>query len=432
MEANRKRGAVLAVAMILMVALTIMGMGLMELALSDAREASRACDEAGAFWAAEAGLNHARALGVKNAVPYEHMNCLGCNAIAGAAGDCGYEVDVLYRPGFPTSGAIRRYVIVSRGRAPGGSVRTVRMFATIETFASYMHASRYETTTGGSPIWFTTGDVLDGMVYLNDTINVNGYPRFLQLTRSAAPSARYQNGGSVAAFEGGLSLNAPALDFDQYRDHVAALRGKALASGLVLSGGDYDLSFQADGTVTYWQTGQTAAVTRTLSSCNGVIFVDGHVHIRPAAGLTRSLVNGCITVGSGREIFIDGHVTYASAEGLNVFDPAFAPEGVLDDSLGLVARDGVWVNTSSEIFIHAAVLVTQGDNGFSATYRYQAIGTPRINLFGSISQYRRGVVGQVPSNGFRKNYRYDVRFLGQPPPHFPYSAYRFSDWSESG
>ena len=75
-------------------------------------------------------------------------------------------------------------------------------------------------------------------------------------------------------------------------------------------------------------------------------------------------------------------------------------------------------------------MVTQG--GFCATNWDQTIGLPHINLFGGVSQYRRGVVGTTGGTGFQKNYKYDARFATEAPPNYPYSVYVFGGWKQSG
>ena len=79
-------------------------------------------------------------------------------------------------------------------------------------------------------------------------------------------------------------------------------------------------------------------------------------------------------------------------------------------------------------------MVTSGDDGFCAAKKYDRIGGPYINLFGSLSQYRRGVIGRAssPFEGYHKNYKFDVRFNSDSPPNFPYSMYTFSRWEQDG
>ena len=182
--------------------------------------------------------------------------------------------------------------------------------------------------------------------------------------------------------------------------------------------------------MTYRRTGSTGAyTTNSLASFNGVIYVAGGAHIRPPASRPASVVNGEVTVASPNAIYLDGSVTYASAAGQNVFATNFNPVGILDDSLGIVSSQGVWVTPQSATTIHAAILVTDGNTGFSATYASSSFGTPNLSVYGSISQWRRGIVGYTSGAGFRKRYRYDNRFRTKPPPYFSASfPYIFRDW----
>jgi hypothetical protein len=423
---DRKRGSVLGIVLIVLVLVSILGSGVLTVTRMHAEDTAREVTAMQAFWTAEAGLAHVRCLANKRREPLAVIDCFGKNALSGSAGSGTYSVDVKDEPGWPNGGAVKRYLIASRGTCAGAS-QTVEMHARIDTFASYIHASHSEETSQGVDIWFTTGDVVDGLIYVDDRINVSGSPRFLQAVRSAASSVNYRDGGNASAFEGGLTLNAPLLDFNQYSDHLATLKSIAQEGGLVLTG-DYRLRFYSDGRMTYQRTSGGTVTTNKLSKLNGAIYVEGNAHILPPLGQSASTVNGKVTLAASSQIYLDGDVVYASASGLNVFAPGFDPAHALKDSLGLVARDGVWVTGSGATTIHAAILVTSGDNGFSASHAGDRIGTPLINLFGSLSQYRRGVVGYTDGRGFRKNYRYDGRFLGEAPLHFPYSAYAFSQW----
>jgi len=76
-------------------------------------------------------------------------------------------------------------------------------------------------------------------------------------------------------------------------------------------------------------------------------------------------------------------------------------------------------------------MVTGDGGGFNAKYFNSALGSPNIYLYGGVSQYRRGAVGQVGGNGFSKKYKYDSRFSTDAPPNFPYSIYVFTAWKQS-
>jgi len=57
---------------------------------------------------------------------------------------------------------------------------------------------------------------------------------------------------------------------------------------------------------------------------------------------------------------------------------------------------------------------------------------PDIQLYGSLSQYRRGLIWSGSANGFDKVYKFDTRFYEDAPPSFPYSFYEFTEWTQAG
>jgi Tfp pilus assembly protein PilX len=433
MKLNRRRrcdggrdGAVLGLVLIVLVVLSVLGTSMMGLTTADSVEAAKAVSAAQAFWNAEAGLEHAKSLAYHNREPFDVMGVYGQSALNGTTSEGSYSVSITDDPNWVNTGnTIKRYILRSTGTSLGGVARVVQERAEIQTFANYMHASHHERTAGGSRIYFGPSDVIDGQIYCNDQINIYGSARILDLARSAASSVYYRGGGDSSTFEGGLTLNAPMLDFQGIysEDHVHHIRDIAQTGGLVL-GGDHDIRFRGTGIMRYRPTGGEWTDV-PLSSLNGAVYVNGNVR-------TWGVVKGNVTVASEGEIGIDNNgVIYKRANGgtgkPTPFDPAFNADNV-PDSLGLVARNSVTVIPDHEMNIHAAILVTDDGAGFGAVERYSNIGNPPINLYGSVSQFRRGVVGRVGGDGFRKNYKYDTRLLQMAPPHYPYSAYAFSQW----
>jgi hypothetical protein len=395
--------------------------------------AGKAASDAHAFWTADAGIQRVRALASKNnTVPFEKMG-LGSlpltitgNTLAGSGTPGAYTVKIISDPAWPSGSVVKKYIITSTGLSQGGATRVITLRAELWTFANYMHASHFEQTPDGTPIYFASNDVVDGPVYVNGRINIWSTPTFLQLVRSAASSVNYMNGGTAAVFKGGLGLNAPALDFQGLNsiDPIASVKGKA---GLALSG-NYNLVFASNGTVSYTPAGGGVPQTRNLTSLNGAIYINGNAYVR-------GVVNGMTTVAAENSVYVQSSITYAGAAGTNdPWNSNFNPANV-DDALGLMARQRVEVMGTSPVAIHAAIMVTDdagGSNwGFNTTNKAANIGQPKLSVYGSISQYRRGVVGYVSGQGFAKNYKFDSRLTNAPPPWWPYSTYLLTKWYQS-
>ena len=428
----RQEGAILAVVLVMMVVLAFLGIGLLTLSTATGYEAGSDVSAVQAFWTAEAGLEQAKAIGVKRNKPYSMIPqtgspsgfLYGSNALVGSTSKGTFAVDVLNAPGWTNANqALKKYMIVSRATALNGDKQRVTARASILNFAYFMHATEEE----GSLV-FASDAVIDGPVYTNDRLNISGTPRFLQMVWSAASSVSYSGGGTAAVFEGGLTLNAPRLNFTNI-DHIAEIQTVAASGGLSLTG-DYRFKFNSDGSFTYVSTvAGSPTNTGYLSNLNGgdgAIYVDGDAYVE-------GVVNGTVSLAAEDAIFLSNNVTYASAQSPNPWQTnTFNPEAV-DDTLGLIARNQVQIRGTNEITIHAAVMVAEDGGGFNAQKYNASFGRPPINLYGALSQYARGTIGQPGAgNGFSKNYKFDTRFNSQAPPNYPYGTYTFNLWEQDG
>lgn len=120
-----RAGAILAVVLILVVVFSTLGLGLLRLSSSIAVETSGAIQRSQAFWAAEAGLQEARALagqardeGSEEVFPFAAWSWSGTNAT------CVYEVDT-QRTGEP--GEPPRFRVECLAQTPGGVACRVGM-----------------------------------------------------------------------------------------------------------------------------------------------------------------------------------------------------------------------------------------------------------------------------------------------------------------
>jgi len=448
-----KRGAILGVVLIVVAVASTLGTGMIALNGAHALDVSKAVTATEAFWTAEAGLELAKAIAGKNRMPLEDIPQFAGGQMAGTINGRQFTVTYPAPAGWDNSAnRVKRYNLTSTGFSPSGVSRQVMVEAEIQTYASYMHASNYETTSGGSPIYFGNSDRMDGTVYVNDTLNIYGHPEFLREAFSASDTVNYQapvrTGVDMTVFQDGLTLGAQPLDFSDRDQYVDALQQAAGLGGITLNG-TYRITFNDNATLTHQQSlggGSWAPpVTVDTSTGNGAIYVSGDAYVSGE-------VRGSLTLAARSEIFIEDDLTYATATTKDHSDMAF-DETVITDALGLIATDAVVITSRTEVNVHGSILVTGG--GFGCEGRYEDLGEPSINLFGGLTQYRRGVVGQlgysywewrydrrrrrwyqvlveVPARGFAKNYRYDDRLLTQPPAQFPYSAYDIEGWRQTG
>lgn len=440
-KTQNKAGGVLVLVMVLVLLLGGLGGGLMKLSSGIAVEVSSAVNEASSFWVAEAGIEHVKAIGQIKRKPFGYSpafdayssHLLGLNVFTGTTVRGTYYVSVVGDPNNYMHG-LKDFDITSRGVVNAGGVsftNTITEHAKIQSFGSYMHATAWEQDRSGNNLWFTTGDVIDGPVYVNDQLNIQNSPRFLQLVSSAASSVNYSSANS-SVFEGQpipLKLNATPISGQFTGDHITDIKTAALGNG---TGGlsltnDWYFVFKTNS-FTYQQGATIRTNTVLLSNTNGgLIYVSGNATVR-------GVVNGKVTLAAQKSIFITNDLVYASAQSPNPWSGSFT-NGVVDDYIGLVASNSVILTMSNAVNIHAAIMVTSGAStgleGFSALYNANNFGHPNINLFGSLSQYRRGLIWSSSSvNGFAKNYKFDSRLLNDAPPSFPYSVYVYTGWQK--
>ncbi len=430
-RAEGREGAIIGVVLIVMLVVSLAGVSMLRMATADGEEAGTSVATTRAFWAAEAGLERMKALAVKRVRPFPliqvgGVTMFGSNVLSGAVSGGSYTVDVIDDPTWTNATkALKKYIIRSRGTA-GGMTQTVSIRANIESFATYMHASHHERANASTPIYFQPGDRIDGPVYVNDRLNINGgspNPIFLQRVSSASNTVNYINGANSSVFTAGLTLGAPPLDLaGQFTsEHITDVKNEAASGGLTLTG-DHRVNFNPNGTVTYSPVSGSSTTTVALSTLNGAIYVNGDAWVN-------GTLNGKVTLAAQDSVFISNRIVYASATNPSPWSAGFITNAVTD-MLGLMASNQVQIVGTNAVTIHASVMVTSDGGGFNAAARSQAIGGPNINLYGSLSQYRRGIVSYAttPFQGFRKNYKYDARFLSDAPPNFPYSMYVFSEW----
>jgi len=434
-----KAGGVLVLVMVMVLVVGGLGAGLMQLSTGTGVEVSSAVNDAYAFWAADAGIERIRTIGQTKRKRFSVIPnptgtgvLLGSNKLSGTTLQGSYNVTVLDDPSWDNSAhTLQKYIITSVGTSTGGRTRTITSRAMLLNYAGYMHASHSENGVN-----FVTGDTIVGPVYTDDQLHIIGPsgPVFSNLVSSGASTVDYNgwtptNSQINAMFPGGLTLNAAPLDIQgQFGDHITDIQTESQSGGLDLEGaaaGDYNFTFfntNSIGKFVYQKRPSGTLVTNTLSALNGTIYVDGNVYVK-------GTVNGKVTLASRHAINIVSNIVYESASGAN---PAPWTAGFnstnVNDMMGLMAVDSVNVQGANSINIHASIMITAG--GFNADNWDQDIGGDTIYLFGGMSQYSRGKVGQntTPFHGFHKNYKFDERFASDAPPSFPPSIYQFSAW----
>ena len=289
--------------------------------------------------------------------------------------------------------------------------------------SSFAKFTYYSMIEGG--IYWITGDTVWGPFHTQSKLTVSGSPVFQGkvttkkgLFKSPSSSTPKFYGG----YQSGVDISLPS--------NLNPLEQTAIDGGKYFnSGADVNLTFNADGTVT-WQEGASAPVTEPITTMapNGVILVDG-ANIR-----MKGTVNGKVTVsatgssGLGQgNVYLDDDIVYATPSS----DPT------CDDMLGIVVDNNVIITdnaaNNSDINIDASLFCRTG--GLTAENYSSRPVSGSLNLRGGVQEYQRGPVGMasggVITHGFQKNFRYDQRLMTDLPPFYPTTGnYEILSWYE--
>ena len=417
-------------AMFMVLMMSVLGIGILRLAEVDALETSAVLNRTRAFWFAEAGLQEFQAIveNPSNRIPLEDLRVNDRDFVSDAALSCSFGDGGRYWVDVQQVVAARLYRITSTGVTVSGETKSVTQLVQANRFSDRIWSTHSEETASGGNIYFAPGDRINGEVYSNDRLNIYGNPEFLKLVRSAANSINYwdtrpDNWIDPSVFTAGLLLGQPVLDFGDIEDHILNISNRANFS---LPSGDYNIVI--DGMRIITENRSSGDVLTNNLSAGSIIHALGNVFVEGTVAMPLSIVTDQAI------IITDDLICSSTLSNPNHSSPGFSPAS--NEVLGLFSGSQVRIQSGvGEVNIHASIFITKdniqsNDNGFWAEDRYQNIGAPYINLFGSISQYRRGIIGQMGGVGYLKNYGYDERLLVTAPPGIPISDYSSRAWEQ--
>ncbi len=305
----------------------------------------------------------------------------------------------------------------------GQATRRVTKILSTESFARYSYFTNSERS-GGSPIWFTSRDRLNGPVHSNDRFNLSGNPVFNGPVSSAASSINYANpppaGGNNPQFNGGLTLNMIPVSLP---NNLTKLRVAASASDGLWLTGNTTFTLQADGTMRVTNANRGWNNATVTPPVNGAIFVNG------GNATVSGTLNGRLTIGATRDVIIANNVLYAD-------DPRTNPSS--NDILGLAAEQNVVIsrNAPADLTVQASMLAL--NKSFTVENWWQGPPKGTLTVYGGIIQDSRGAVASFDSStgqllsGYAKDYWYDSRFMNDAPPFFPTNGvYQLVFWQQN-
>jgi len=401
---DRKEGFVLIFAMLFILVIFVIAVSYLGIASNEVQLSRRSADNVQAYYAAEAGVARMLIL-LKEDTSLRNTN----GTINLAAGDSAtFNVVVTLLGTTPPA-----FRITSTGTY-NGIVKIIN-FSIRGRPASFFAMFNNTDDRGNTHVYHITGDTITGPYHVNDRMNIAGSPQFLGPVSSTAATINYYNGGPPRdnpLFAVSLNLGAPAIAFPTVANTVTPLRALAQGGGLYLEGNS-GVTLRQNGTMDVVNGARNRAngqpndfAENMLIPANGVLFVNnGDLNIS-------GIMNGQLTAATNRNINIVGDTFYNN-------DPVTDPAST--DILGLIAERDISVARSAPFNVNIdACILALGSFG-AEVWNSQLRGT--LNIYGSIAQDVRGIIGQFNNSGrvsgYTKNYIYDQRLNSSMPPFFP-------------
>lgn len=435
---ENNKGIALAFSLIITSLLVVYGAAFLATGVSQNLLAMSSAQRAKSFSLAESGLARAVVwLRAQSAPPTgNYTNPWGGSQVLGGGT---YSATITDLGLVGASGNIRRYKVTSTGTHTGSS-RVLVKYLQVDNYARYLWFTNQELFEGTN-VWFTAGDRLNGPTHTNGHFNINQDPVFESQAQSVDTYIKFYNNGSAVNLQ--QTTNAPhdEPDFQQgftfgaevttMPSQALGLRSAASSTGGLSLRGNTTIVLNANGTMNVTNSYNRWTNRNMPIPANGALFVvcDG-TNCRNGGSLTISgTLNGRLTVGAQKDVLIPNSVLYAA-------DPRTDPAS--DDTLGIIAERDVVIDDAapSNMEINSCIM-SMGDSFLLENYW---LGSPRgtLTVYGGIIQKERGPVGTFDSRtgakatGYSKDYGYDARLLGAPPPYMPTTGdYITLSWEET-
>jgi hypothetical protein len=466
---NNQRGIALPMVLALIVIITLLGFTAMSLAENQTLMVTRSQQQEKALHYAEAGIHH-----------YLYMLNGNRDFYKTTESDDLQKIDTAFESGFyrltvsPPSTTTPIVTIRSTGwtKSRPDLRRTIEVSVHKREFVQNIYASGKEVNDKDEEVWWIQGDVVNGPLHTNGSLNINGYqgrgstgPVFYgPVTYSGARVNFMDDREGTTEFHKGRPVKVPPLVFPSTN---SALKSIADNDGYLYEGrtciyinGNSLTIRDKDGNVS----------NRSLPP-NGVIYVDGNTGNKWGTDTANVFVSGTLegrlTIATANDIYITawdptnwdqpdssgpkgtytGGLSYAGYDGSNITD--------IDDMLGLIAAGYVrilhdnwprsgnnlrWNNydvAPDNITIHGAIFAL--NHSFEYENWDSGGAKDTVTLLGSITQNSRGAVGTYNPDsgkiisGYLKDYTHDPRMLYDMPPHFlepTNSGWEIKSWKE--
>lgn len=425
---NSRKGVALVLTFLVTTVLIISSGTFVSMAINQNLTAEIFKRRAKAFYMAESGLDHAvfwlRAQGQppigNNTNPWGGVQTIKEGNYSVAITDLGIVGG---------TGTLRRYKITSTGTF-GNKNRVLTNYVQVDNYARYLWFTDREVY-GGTNVWFWSQDHLNGPTHTNGHYNIYGNPIFENEVRSVDDYIRFYNNGNNVNLQ--QTTNAPfdLPDFQQGVNFGAApttmptqalsLRSAASSGGISLTG-NTTVVLNNNGTMNVTNAARGWNNRNMALPGNGALFVNnGTLNIR-------GTLNGRLTAGASSNVIIPNNIVYAD-------DPRINPNA--DDTLGIISERNVIIDDIAPNDLEIDGCMMSLSTSFMRENYW--VGPPKgtLTVLGGIIQDERGPVGTFNGatgqklSGYSKNYLYDQRLLGSPPPFMPTTGdYITLSWEE--
>jgi len=318
---------------------------------------------------------------------------------------------------------LNRYKVFALGTV-GSTARQVIKEVQEESFAKYSYFSDDEHAlvwrwwgAFETPVWFTTGSLLEGPVHTNGHYHISGDPIFDGPVTSQGGFIDYMHGGPPSDnpdFRQGITLGVPGIATANLNANALRNASQA-ASGLQLQGNS-TVRLLSDGTMNVTNAARGWNQQNMAIPNNGALFVEGGD--LDVSGTLR----GRLTAGASGDVVITDHLQYNTNPAPTPLNPNGQPS---NDMLGILSENNVIVSNTApnNLSIFGTMIASNG----SFTVEDYWVGPPKgvLTIYGGIIQIRRGPVGTFSAatnqtlSGYDKNYHYDARCRYGAPSWFP-------------
>jgi len=428
-----KKGVILVATLIVMAVVLSIGAGYFSYVVYEKKSSDRYLGIIKSFYIAEAGL-------YKSLVNLRNHSS---GNISESFGGGDYTVNVVDLGGYV-------YRIDSTGRAKNiqGNVLATRNLSiyvkdTAFNNYSYFTNNEYFTQCWGwwcwqTPVWFITGDVLEGPVFTNSEFHISGDPEFYGQVRSASDEIIYMNGGppndnpyfdpsyNPNPLLGVSPINMPSFDSPNLQD----LKSEGL--NLV---GDTTIVFKDDGTMDVTNTANGwVNHNMPLPSNNGIYIDGGNLYVSGIVDGEVTLAAGTDTNGDKGNVVVTDNLRFKDRynEGILRQDPMLPEDS--SDYVGVIAEKNVIVSKDApyDLEIDASIMAL-GDSFIVERWWDTDYNKGTLTVLGGIIQDERGPVGTFSGgtkvSGYSKHYIYDERLSSKSLAYFPTTGeYRVISW----